>query len=184
MLVAANLTTRPSSRGASWMKGKKPKLNTFVGVERWIWDTGSGVDVCSQEHTPKSGEGLVKIAEGLSFNTANGPVDAGPVYPGLLRPLDEAIAPYIMESSPPLLSVGKRCMKKGFGFFWFPWKLPLVTTPGGELFMLEVLDNVPYLRHDATPVPVRDTAEIRTDGARYGGRKNTGGFKKIRVVGH
>ena len=126
-IVAPVITVPAPCRGATKAKAKdkKPNYNTFESVERWIWDTGSGVDICGQEHAPTDGTGLVRPASEMLFHTANGTVSAGPVYPGLLRPFDEAIAPHILESTPPLLTVGKRCMTKGYGFFWFPMKGPL-----------------------------------------------------------
>ena len=130
-------------KAATKSKAKKPSYNTFAGIERWIWDIGSGVDICGQEHVPADGSGLVRPETAIVFHTANGAVDAGPMYPGKLLPLAEAIAPYVLESTPPLLSVGKRCMKKGYGFFWLPWKVPFLTTPSGEIFTLEVIDHVP-----------------------------------------
>ena len=108
-------------------KGKRPSYNTFESVERWIWDTGSGVDVCGKEHAPKDGTGLIRPASEMFFHTANGTVSAGPVYPGLLGPLNEAIAPYILESTPPLLTVGKRCMTKGYGSSGSHGRSPLLS---------------------------------------------------------
>ena len=70
-------------------------------------------------------------------------------------------------------------MMKGYGFFWFPWKVPFVVTPGGEIFLLEVIDNVPYLRQDACPMPARDTAEVRSTGNRTRSHGRPGGFGKI-----
>ena len=88
-------------------KAKKSDFNTFKGIESWIGDTGSGVDICGREYVPADGSGLVQTDAGLIFHTANGTVDAGPMYPGMLLPFSEAIAPYVLESTPPLLSVGK-----------------------------------------------------------------------------
>ena len=160
-------------------QAKKPDYNTFTGIERWIWDTGSGVDICGQEHIPADGKGVVQSTTEVIFHTANGTVEAGPMYPGKLLPLSEAIAPYILESTPPLLSVGKRCMKKGYGFFWFPWKVPFVITPNNEIFVLEVIDNIPYLRHDACPLPPRDTGGIATTGSRQVSRGKPNGLSRV-----
>ena len=54
-----------------------------------------------------------------------------------------------------------------------------MTTPDEQIFMLEVIDNVPYLRHDACPMPVRDVAEVSSNGSRQGRQGKTGGFAKI-----
>ena len=101
-VVAPSITTSAPCCGATKAKtkGKTPNYNTFESVERWIWDTGSGVDVYGQEHAPADGTGLVRPASEMIFHTANGTVSAGPVYPGMLGPFSEAIAPYVLESSP------------------------------------------------------------------------------------
>ena len=83
-------------------------------------DTGSGVDICNYDHVPKGGKGLVHPKNKVVFQTANGPIDSVPVYPGIVKPLGEAVAPFVLKNTPALLSVGKRCYEKGFGFYWFP----------------------------------------------------------------
>ena len=89
------------------------KINKFHLVKRWIMDTGSGVDICSFADVPNKSQGLQKSNVEITFNTANGPVDAGPLFPGILEPFTEAIAPFVLPQTPALLSVGKRCMEKG-----------------------------------------------------------------------
>ena len=176
-VMAAPTVCCPAAK--SGPKAKKPGFNTFTGIERWIMDTGSGVDICGKEYAPADGSGLIRPKTKTVFHTANGTVDAGPVYPGKLLPFSEAIAPYVLESTPPLLSVGKRCMKKGYGFFWFPWKAPFMITPNNEIYVLEVIDNIPYLRLDACPSPPRDTGEIATAGSRQASRGKPNGFSRV-----
>ena len=65
------------------------QANYFDGVKRWIMDTGSGVDICQQQQVPK-GAKTVKPDEDIVFNTANGPIDAGPMFPGILGPFRRA----------------------------------------------------------------------------------------------
>ena len=55
---------------------------------------------------------------------------------------------------------------EGIWFFWLPWKVPFVVTPDEKIFLLDVIDNVPYLRQDAYPMPARDIAEVKTNGNR------------------
>ena len=95
------------------------QANYFEKVGRWIMDTGSGVDICRAAQVP-AGAKTVKPKDKIVFNTANGPIDAGPMLPGMLEPFDEAIAPFILPDTPALLSVGKRCFSKGYGFLLVP----------------------------------------------------------------
>ena len=109
--------------------------NYFDKIDRWIMDTGSGVDICRANQVPK-GAKTVKPKDKIIFNTANGPIDAGPMLPGILGPFDEAVAPFILPDTPALLTVGKRCFCKGYGFYWFPYKKPFMISPKGEIILL------------------------------------------------
>ena len=55
--------------------------------------------------------------------------------------------PYLVESSPAVLSVGTRCVDKGYDFIWRGSKgeSPYFVTPRGRKVILEVKDYVPYL---------------------------------------
>ena len=52
-----------------------------------------------------------------------------------------------MQSSPPVLSVGIRCIDEGFNFVWRGSKneKPYMVRPDGKSIELEVRDYVPYL---------------------------------------
>ena len=70
-------------------------------------------------------------------------------------------------------------MKKGYGFYWFPWKAPYMITPQNEIHVLEVIDNIPYLRHDAIPSVALDTAGVSTAGGRQPNRGRPGGLGRV-----
>ena len=178
-IMGSPLIGGPAPKRRPRKKKKGDDYNTFKGVAKWIMDTGSGVDICGQECVPVNGSGLVYPEMMTVFHTANGSVDAGPVFPGILNPFAEAIAPYVLESTPNLLTVGKRCMKKGYGFFWFPWKAPYMITPKNEIFVLEVIDNVPYLRADACPSPPLGLGGIATSGQRQMSRGKYNGLSRV-----
>ena len=58
-------------RGATKAKARdktKQQINTFQSVERWIWDTGSAVDICGSEHSPKRNAELVYPPEDVVFH--------------------------------------------------------------------------------------------------------------------
>ena len=56
--------------------------------------------------------------------TANGPIPVTEKALLQVAPLGEVIEPLVMESCPPVLTVGKRCMEHGWGFYWPPYKPP------------------------------------------------------------
>ena len=97
--------TTPTAAAVTRRKLRNGKqANYFDGVKRWIMDTGSGVDICQQQQVPK-GAKTVKPDEDIVFNTANGPIDVGPMFPGILAPFDEPIAPFILPDTPALLNI-------------------------------------------------------------------------------
>ena len=57
----------------------------------------------------------------------------------------DTIAMNVVESTPPLFSVGQLCMDKGFAFVWPRGsEYPYLEGPNGEVIYLEVHDYVPY----------------------------------------
>ncbi len=83
--------------------------------------------------------------DGLSFTTANGKTEAAEVADVQVPELDEVVSPYILEATPPVLSVGARCMLQGFTFISLAGECPYVVRPDGYWVDLRLIDNVPYL---------------------------------------
>ena len=113
---------------------------------------------------PADLSGLVESSTSIMFLTANGPVPSGPMYPGLLGPFDECIAPFVLDSSPALLTVGKRCMDRGYGFHWFPYKAPFMVKPDGGIVKLEVHGDIPYLAKGAVASPAQGRGTVSSEG--------------------
>ena len=55
--------------------------------------------------------------------------------------LDETVEPNVLDETPTVLSIGRRCMKMGYAFHWMPGKLPFMVTPKQG-------DDIPYLVSD------------------------------------
>ena len=62
--------------------------------------------------------------------------------------LDETVEPHVLDETPTVLSVGRRCMKMGYAFHWMPGKLPFMVTPKQGFVHLQVKDDIPYLVSD------------------------------------
>ena len=59
--------------------------------------------------------------------------------------------PYLLSSSPSLLSVGMRCQGEGWSFIWIGGKSPCFISPGGyRLTLLQVELGIPYLYQGTT----------------------------------
>ena len=138
---------------------------------RWLMDTGCGHDIIC-----KSGIGphtrvydAAGTVGGLAFETANGVINADSVCDLVLPKLfadDAHITPYVLPDSPDLLSIGRRCVQDGYGFYWAPYsKTPALIPPESSFpryskqraaeqwIWLETEDDVPYLVDTYNPYP-------------------------------
>ena len=85
-------------------------------------------------HEPRFMKPLVPSG-GLSFETANGVINADTIC-DLVVPTfaydDAYVTPYVLPDSPDVLSIGRRCVQDGYGFYWAPFShiiLPLSFHP-------------------------------------------------------
>ena len=62
-----------------------------------------------------------------------------------MQDIDEVIDAHVMQNTPSLISIGKRCMEQGYTFTWPAGELPVLQGPNGKEIVLDVLNNVPYL---------------------------------------
>ena len=53
--------------------------------------------------------------------------------------------PYLLESTPPVMSVGMKCMDEAYDFIWKAGKEPYFQKPDGVRIKLTVRDYVPYV---------------------------------------
>jgi hypothetical protein len=60
--------------------------------------------------------------------------------------LCEQVDVRILPATPPVLSVGRRCMEHGYSFMWMAGRDPIFVLPSGKRVALEVEGLVPYLR--------------------------------------
>ena len=79
---------------------------------------------------------------------------------------DAIIDPYVLPDSPDVLSIGRRCVDQGYGFYWKPYsQSPALIPPDAhmprvdssraskEWTWLEVDDYIPYLVDTHNPLP-------------------------------
>ena len=68
----------------------------------------------------------------------------------------ENIKPYVLQSTPNVLSVGRRCRHEGYGFYWEPYApTPRMVSPAGIEVPVEIHGDIPYFR-DVTNLSLRD----------------------------
>ena len=62
--------------------------------------------------------------------------------------LQAVVEPFVMPATPDVLSIGRRCVKHGWSFWWPPWsKRPVLSPPKGKgkPLYLTVIGDIPYI---------------------------------------
>jgi hypothetical protein len=122
-----------------------------VRPRKWLADTGCPYDLVSKKGLSR--REMSHIYEGgnsVSLQTANGIKRAQEVIPMQIAalPSEQTVTPYVLESTPDVLSLGYRCQKMGYGLIWEPFSSsPKLISPARselpaqdnayEAFMLE-----------------------------------------------
>ena len=110
---------------------------------KWLMDTGCGHDLIGRAKAKSLGVDIVKDDDEIVFQTANGSTSTSDVAKIVVDELDETVEPHVLDETPTVLSIGKRCMKMGYAFHWMPGKLPFVVTPKQGFVHLQVKDDIP-----------------------------------------
>ena len=102
---------------------------------RWLMDTGCGNDIANTHQLTPSMKATVYDAgdQAICFDTANGETNANDMCTVSVPALkvETTIEAYCLEQSPDVLSIGRRCVLLGFGFYWPPWsRTPMLIPPG------------------------------------------------------
>ena len=107
--------------------------------------TGCGYDLVPQRLV---GNGPIRQIDGdeaIMFATANGKIKTDIVAPMFCEELRDMIEPLVLPDTPAVLSIGKRCMQMGYGFYWHPGRNPVMVTPDGNIVPVTVDKDIPYL---------------------------------------
>ena len=102
----------------------------------WLMDTGCGHDLLSDAQAKKLGARLRPASEEVSLQTANGVTTPQHEAPLRIAELHEDVVPLILNSTPAVLSIGRRCMEQGYRFVWEPHSPPYLETPAGRTIEL------------------------------------------------
>eukprot|EP00969_Alexandrium_andersonii_P013989 609935-Alexandrium_andersonii.AAC.1 len=112
----------------------------------WLIDTGCGHDLVTKANAQILKRWIRKAEKPIEFATANGNAEADEILEVFIEEFGQTIKPYILESTPDVISVGVRCMKHGFSFVWPCGKTPYFILPNGQIAGLGVAGGIPYLR--------------------------------------
>jgi len=112
---------------------KAARLMSDGYPEQFIADTGAGVNLMSKDELDSRAKRRVeKLKTPLRLNTANGVIAADEVLPMELPVMDDTLDFVLLENTPAVVSVGERCVTKGYGFYWPPYGDPFFVCPGTD----------------------------------------------------
>ncbi len=82
-------------------------------IDLWIMDTGCGHDLVSIQAIRNLVKLIQKARRANTLYTANDRTPATDVIDLFVKELGETVEPYVLASTPAVLSVGLRCMEMG-----------------------------------------------------------------------
>jgi hypothetical protein len=116
------------------------------GSKRWLVDTGCPLDLIAEYEIGQDEKEYIKPAtDSVRLNTANGITKANRIIKYRVDGMEDGIEAFVLSSTPTVMSVGKRCMERGYDFIWKAGEKPYLVPPSGRRMMLDVISNVPYL---------------------------------------
>ena len=97
------------------------------------------------------------------FHTANGSTATQTEAEIDLGTFDMTSQACVLDDTPSVMSLGKRCMGEGYSFVWPSGKMPFMITKNGERIDLTIHDNIPYVdlgTYECTPYECHHTSKI------------------------
>ena len=143
---------------------------------RWIIDSGSGFDLISgQSLTENDRRMITRTNYPCRMATANGITTADEQLSVHINGIDSTVDAVILDNSPcNVLSLGKLCMEKGFGFEWKLGEFPKLWLPDGTVRVLMVDQHVPMLASASPPEKIDEAnSQDRTAPLNAGGEEST-----------
>ena len=113
----------------------------------WLLDTGCKYDLTTRSSIPQHQvDSIFTAPMPILLATANDLVQGDKVVSQQIGELGEVAEPYVLDSTPDVLSIGRRCVEDGYSFKWEPYSLhPTITTHSGKVVTLVSRDCCPHL---------------------------------------
>ena len=139
-------------------------IGALAGIQ-FLADTGSEEDLISKhDHQAFFSDIQVQNAsKPVSLITANGPVQGDKSVSLEIPEFSNVLECYLLESTPPVCSVGRRCMDEGYGFHWYPEQAPYFVTPEGRKLRCKMKGRVPIIGDEVMATPAAGDAKVATN---------------------
>ena len=122
---------------------------------RFIMDSGSGHDLISSTRVDRMDIDTYQ-SDRVNFHTANGITSTSTMVDLDFDTFNEPARAHVLEDTPSVLSLGKRCMEQGYTFVWPNGREPYMINSKGDKIKMEVHDLIPYVylgAKDYRPTP-------------------------------
>ena len=115
--------------------------------KRFIMDSGSGHDLISAKKIDRMDLPTYDDVV-VNFHTANGVTSSTKRSDIKFEAFDEPAQAHILEDTPSVMSMGKRCVDLRYSFIWPSGKTPYMIDPNGDIIEMTVRDYIPYINID------------------------------------
>ena len=115
--------------------------------KRFIMDSGSGHDLISAKKIDRMDLPTYDDTV-VNFHTANGVTSSTKRSDIKFEAFDEPAQAHILEDTPSVMSMGKRCVDLGYSFIWPSGKTPYMLDSNGNIIEMTVKDYIPYVNID------------------------------------
>ena len=124
--------------------------------KRFILDSGSGHDLISSTRISRM-DLPTYDGKTVNFHTANGVTSSTKRSSIPFDAFNEPAEAHILEDTPSVISMGKRCVDLGYSFVWPAGKTPFMLDPNGNIIEMAVKDYIPYVSVDQEKRKIRSS---------------------------
>ena len=139
----------PHIPGKFGLKGNVMCITVHVEErdKKFIMDSGSGHDLIAQKKVDRMDMEMYED-EMINFHTANGVTSTSKMTDIQFNVFEEPVKAHVLEDTPSVLSMGKRCLEQGYTFIWPSGKDPFMIDNSGLMINMRVKDHIPYVNLD------------------------------------
>ena len=149
----------------------------------WLADIGASYDVVPKGLAEVYGWKKVPLPEPIRMGTANGPVETqGAVLTWILG-MSEEVHALEFGGTPPLLSVGRRCLSEGYSFVWIAGRNPYFVTKEGMILPCKTSCGVLYIDTEDPDCKLRPVTVFGNGSYVRMMEQSRGSQKKLIIVG-
>ena len=115
--------------------------------KKFIMDSGSGHDLIAMKKVDRMDMETYED-ETVNFHTANGVTSTSKMTDIQFDVFEEPVKAHVLDDTPSVLSMGKRCLEQGYTFIWPSGKDPFMIDSDGLIINMKVKDHIPYVSLD------------------------------------